>query len=62
MGLRGARIGVVRKAFGFMDGVDKVMEASLDAMKKEGAILVDPVEIETAGKWSDTESTVLCTS
>jgi amidase len=57
-GLRGARIGVVRKAFGFMDAVDKVMEASLDAMKKEGAILVDPVEIETAGKWSETESTV----
>jgi amidase len=57
-GLRGARIGVLRKAFGFMDAVDKVMEASLDAMKKEGAILVDPVEIETAGKWSDTESTV----
>jgi amidase len=57
-GLRGARIGVIRKAFGFMDAVDKVMEASLDAMKKEGAILVDPVEIETAGKWSETESTV----
>jgi amidase len=57
-GLRGARIGVVRKAFGFMDAVDKVMEAALDAMKKEGAILVDPVEIETAGKWSDTETTV----
>jgi amidase len=57
-GLRGARIGVVRKTFGFMDAVDKVMEAALDAMKKEGAILVDPVEIETAGKWSDTELTV----
>ena len=57
-GLRGARIGVLRKAFGFMDAVDKVMEASLDAMKKEGAILVDPVEIETAGKWGETESTV----
>jgi amidase len=57
-GLRGARIGVLRKAFGFMDAVDKVMEAALDAMKKEGAILVDPVEIETAGKWGETESTV----
>jgi amidase len=57
-GLRGARIGVVRKAFGFMDAVDKVMESALEAMKKEGAILVDPVEIETAGKWSETESTV----
>ena len=57
-GLRGARIGVVRKTFGFMDAVDKVMEAALEAMKKAGVILVDPVEIETAGKWSETESTV----
>ena len=57
-GLRGARIGVLRKTFGFMDAVDKVMEASLEAMKKEGAILIDPVEIETAGKWSETETTV----
>ena len=57
-GLRGARIGVVRKAFGFMDAVDKVTEAALEAMKKEGAILIDPVEIETVGKWSDTEKTV----
>jgi amidase len=57
-GLRGARIGVLRKAFGFMDAVDNVMEAALEAMKKEGAVLVDPAEIETAGKWSDSELTI----
>ncbi len=57
-GLRGVRIGVVRKTFGFKEAVDKVMEAALEAMKREGAILVDPVEIETAGKWSETELTV----
>ncbi len=57
-GLRGARIGVVRKAFGFMDAVDKVMEAALEVLKKEGATLVDPAEIETAGKWSETETLV----
>ena len=57
-GLRGARIGVVRKAFGFMDAVDRVMESALEAMKKEGAILVDPVEIESAGKWGESELTV----
>jgi amidase len=57
-GLRGARIGVLRKNFGFRDTVDKVMEEALEAMKKEGAILVDPVEIETAGKWSETELTI----
>ena len=57
-GLGGARIGVVRKTFGFNERVDKIMESALDAMKKEGAILVDPVEIETAGKWGETEMTV----
>ena len=57
-GLRGARIGVVRKTFGFRDTVDKVMEEALQAMKREGAILIEPVEIETAGKWSETELTV----
>ena len=57
-GLRGARIGVVRKTFGFRDSVDKVMEDALEAMKKEGALLIDPAEIETAGKWSETELTI----
>ena len=57
-GLRGARIGVVRKNFGFSEPVDKIMEDALDAMKKQGAILVDPAEIESAGKWRDTEFTV----
>jgi amidase len=41
-----------------MDAVDNVMEAALEAMKKEGAVLVDPAEIETAGKWSDSELTI----
>jgi amidase len=57
-GLRGARIGVVRKNFGFSEPVDKIMEDALEAMKKQGAILVDPAEIESAGKWRDTEFTV----
>ncbi len=57
--LRGARIGVVRKNFGFNDDVDRIMEQSLDAMKKQGAILVDPAEIETAGKFGESEFTVL---
>ena len=54
-GLKGARVGVLRKAFGFNPAVDKLMEAALDAMKKQGATLVDPVEIETAGKFGETE-------
>jgi amidase len=58
-GLRGARIGVVRKYFGFSDTVDALMESALDAMKKQGAVLVDPADIETIGKTGDNETLVL---
>ncbi|MGB9284376.1 MAG: amidase, partial [Candidatus Sulfotelmatobacter sp.] len=54
-GLKGARIGVARKYFGFSDSVDALMEHSLDAMKKQGAILVDPADIETLGKFDESE-------
>lgn len=55
-GLKGARIGVARKYFGFNDAVDALMEQSLDIMKKQGAILVDPADIETLGKFDDSEA------
>ncbi len=54
-GLKGARIGVARKYFGFSDAVDALMEQSLDLMKKQGATLVDPADIPTLGKFDDTE-------
>jgi amidase len=54
-GLKGARIGVARKFFGFSDAVDRLMEQSLDAMKKAGATLVDPADIETLGKFDESE-------
>jgi amidase len=54
-GLKGARIGVARKYFGFNDAVDALMEQALDAMKKQGATLVDPADIETLGKFDDSE-------
>jgi amidase len=54
-GLKGARIGVARKYFGFHDGVDALMEQSLDALKKQGAILIDPADVETLGKFDDSE-------
>jgi amidase len=57
--MRGARIGVVRKNFGFNDQVDQLINSSLDAMKRLGAEIVDPAEIETAGKFDDTELEVL---
>src|SRR5437879_3982845 len=36
-GLKGARIGVARKYFGFSDSVDALMGEALDVMKKQGA-------------------------
>jgi len=58
-GLKGARIGVVRKYFGFLDKVDAVINPALEVLKARGAILVDPADIETIGKFDDTENTVL---
>jgi amidase len=54
-GLKGARIGVARKYFGFNDAVDALMEQALDGMKKQGATLVDPADIETLGKFDESE-------
>jgi amidase len=54
-GLKGARIGVLRKTFGFSPAVDKLMDAALDVMKKQGATVIDPVKIETSGKLGETE-------
>ncbi len=58
-GLRGARIGVARKYCGFSDTVDLLMNNLLDAMKREGAQIVDPADLPTFGKFDDTEFTVL---
>jgi amidase len=58
-GLKGARIGVPRKYFGFNDQVDKLINSSIEEMKRLGAIIVDPAEIETTGKFDDTELEVL---
>jgi amidase len=49
--LAGARIGVVRKFFGFDDRVDALMEQALETMKSLGAEIVDPAEIPTFGKY-----------
>jgi amidase len=54
-GLKGARIGIARKYFGFNDAVDTLMEQSIDAMKKQGATLIDPADIETLGKFDESE-------
>jgi amidase len=58
-GLQGAKIGVARNYFGFHDAVDAVMAKALDAMKRQGATLVDPAEIPNIDKVGEHENTVL---
>jgi amidase len=58
-GLKGARIGVVRKYFGFNDAVDELMNKLIDEMKRAGADITDPADIPTIGKFDDTELLVL---
>ena len=58
--MKGARIGIARaKFFGYSDAADKVVNEAIDAMKQRGAVIVDPADIPTAGKFDDTEFEVL---
>ena len=58
-GLRGLRIGVARKYLGFNDRVDKLMNDHFAELKRLGAVLVDPADIPTMGKFGDSEFEVL---
>ncbi|MBC8058461.1 MAG: amidase [Rhizobiales bacterium] len=58
-GLRGARVGVARKFFGFNDRVDKLMGEAIDVLRRLGATVVDPADVPTAGKFDDSEFEVL---
>jgi amidase len=58
-GLRGARIGVARKYFGFNDAVDDLMNHVIAEMKSAGAVIVDPADLESHGKFDETELLVL---
>ncbi len=57
--LRGARIGVARKFFGVNGAVDKLMEDAIAAMKSDGALVSDPADLPSHGKFGDGEDTVL---
>jgi amidase len=58
-GARGMRIGVVRKYFGYHDALDALIEKQLEALKKLGAIIVDPANIENTDKTGKNEDIVL---
>ena len=59
-GLKGARIGIVRnRLFGYSPAADRIAEAAIADLKKQGAIIVDPANIPTLGKFDDSEFDVL---
>jgi len=59
-GLRGARIGVLRaRPFNFANTLDPILKNAVDAMRKEGAEVIDPVEFPTLGQADDAEYEVL---
>ena len=59
-GLRGARIGVVRnRLFGYSAGTDILAGEAIADMKRQGAVIVDPANIPTLGKFDDSEFDVL---
>jgi amidase len=59
-GLKGARIGVARDKYtGYSVATDAAFEHALTVMKDRGAIIVDPADIPTAGKFDDAEFEVL---
>jgi len=59
-GLKGARIGVARKkCFGYSPEADALVEAAIDVLRRQGAVIVDPADIPHMGEYDDSEFAVL---
>jgi amidase len=58
-GLRGKRIGVVRKLAGAEPNADRILEQSIALMKAQGAIIIDPVTVPHLADLGEAEMTVL---
>jgi amidase len=60
--LKGARIGVLRaKMYGVSPAADRTLDAALEVLKKQGAVLVDPADLPRLGDYDDAELEVLLT-
>jgi amidase len=58
--LKGARIGVARQRFfGYSPAADKLIDAAIDELRRQGATIVDPANMATAGKFDDCEFEIL---
>ena len=58
-GLKGMRIGVSRSHFAFNPYLDKLMEGAIDVLKRGGADIVDPANVDSMKNIDDVELMVL---
>lgn len=58
-GLNGARIGVDRRPFGFNHRVDALIDGAIEVMKKQGAAIIDPANLDSLKKLDGSENVVL---
>jgi amidase len=58
-GLRGARLGIARKFFGFNASVDRLINRRIAEMAQLGAEIVDPAEFSSHEQYDDSELEVL---
>ena len=58
-GLKGARLGIAREFFGTNDRADHAVDEAIAAMKREGAIIIDPVLIAHQADLGGSEFEVL---
>ena len=59
-GLKGMRLGIARAHyFGQSPKADAVIETAIQVLKDQGAVIVDPADIATLGKFDDSEFDVL---
>ena len=58
-GLQGARIGISHNYFGFDHRVDAIIERCIEIMREQGAVIVDPADIQTKDDIGEHEYEVL---
>ena len=57
--LQGARIGVARNMAGFHPMTDAAFERAIESLRKAGAVIVDPANVPTVGKYDEVELDVM---
>ncbi len=57
--LQGARLGVARNMAGFHPMTDAAFERAIESLRNAGAVIVDPANVPTVGKYDEAELDVL---